>query len=151
MIKIFEKKKFLSLIPNLMLSLAVLIMASSFVFRMVISPPVDPGVEDDAVEISAEKVIQVNVLNACGEPGIAAKTKEFLRSRGFDVVEIGNYNKKLDQSIVYDRVGDIRSSIKVAYAVGIADSMVTSKIDSNLFLRSTVILGKDFSHLKPFH
>ena len=129
-------------------SLVVLAMLSSFVVRIAISPPVDPTLDGPGRE--SNKIIQINVLNANGVRGIAAQAKLFLRSRGFDVVEIGNHKKILEKSIIYDRVGDMKSADKVAYALGIKDSMIYSRVDSNLFLRCTVVIVKDFNNLKPF-
>ncbi len=132
------------------LSVLIILMLSSFVFRMIISPRVDSSLEDYVVPRTVEEVIQVNVLNGCGKSGLAAKARNFLRSRGFDVVEIGNARKEYDKSLVIDRVGDELSSKKVAYAIGVEDSLVTSKIDSSLYLRSTIIIGMDFASLKPY-
>ncbi len=133
------------------LGLIVIVMLSSFINRVIISPPVDASIEQGLEASENDVVIQINVLNACGEPGLAAKIKDFMRFRGFDVVEIGNYTSPEEKSFVLDRVGDMRSARKVAYALGMADSMVVSSIDSNLYLRSTVVVGKDFSLLKPFN
>ena len=132
-------------------SIIVFCMLTSFVFRIIISPPVDPNVNDHGVRGKIEEVIQVNVLNANGVNGMARKTKDFLRARGFDVVEIGNNKKNLDKSFVYDRIGDLESAYKVAYALGIPDSMVVSKPDSSLYLRCSVILGKNYKELNPFN
>ncbi len=129
-------------------SIIVIAMLSSFVSRMIISPPVDPSSGEYTEDL--EEVIQVNIMNGCGVAGLAAGTKEFMRYRGFDVVEIGNNKDKAAKSMVIDRLGNIESAKKVAYALGISDSMVVSKIDSNLFLHCTVVLGDDYSRLKPF-
>ncbi len=131
--------------------LIVIVMLSSFINRVIIAPPVDSKIEEGANSSENDLVIQVNVLNACGETGLAAKAMEFLRLRGFDVVEIGNYPKKEEKSLVLDRLGDLRSARKVAYAMGIPDTLVVSAVDSNLFVRSTVVIGKDFPLLKPFN
>jgi len=126
-------------------------MLSSFINRVIISPPVQAEIDNGANTSQNDVVIQVNVLNACGETGLAAKVMEFLRLRGFDVVEIGNYPKKEEKSFVLDRLGDVRSARKVAYAIGVPDSLVVSALDSTLFVRSTVVIGKDFPLLKPFN
>lgn len=133
------------------LGLFVIVMLSSFINRVFISPPIDPNLDKNLEASKNEIVIQVNVLNGCGEAGLAGKVSEYLRFCGFDVVEIGNYAAGAEKSVVLDRLGDIRSSRKVAYALGVSDSMVVSSIDSNMFLRSTIIIGKDFARLKPFN
>jgi len=132
------------------LSLCVILMLSSFVTR-IIAPPVDNELDtsiDPTNEI--EQVIQVNVLNACGKTGLAGQVQKFLIERGYDVVSIGNYPQELENSIVVDRLGDINSSKKVAYALGINDSLVSPGIDSTMFIRATIIVGKDYFTLKPF-
>ncbi|MBE2190033.1 MAG: LytR C-terminal domain-containing protein [Desulfobulbaceae bacterium] len=141
--------KYLNLAIIFVLTGAVALLLSSFIDRVFISPPVSASLSED-LKSNKQEVIQINILNASGEAGLAARAKEYLRGRGFDVVEIGNYSENLDKSIIIDRLGDINSAYKVAYAVGITDSLITSQIDSSLFLRSSIILGKDFALLKPF-
>lgn len=123
-------------------------MLISCVFRVVISPPVS-GVH--TIDNGKERAIQINVLNSIGQPGIASKAKEYLRRRGFDVVEVGNYDSPLKKSMIIDRTGEMKATINVAYALGINDSLVKQEIDSTLFLQSTIILGDDFTSLKPFN
>ena len=132
------------------MGLIVICMLSSFVTRMVIAPPVDSNIDNGIQKSTVSEVIQINVLNASGKKGLASKVKDFLRSRGFDVVEVGNYDQMTDKSQVIDRLGDMKSARKVAYALGISDSMVTGKLDSNMYLRASVVIGNDFSELKPF-
>lgn len=149
--KIVSHNKTANILMLIAFGLIVIVMLSSFINRVIISPPVNSEIENGTNSSQNDIVIQVNVLNGCGETGLAAKVMEFLRLRGFDVVEIGNYHKKVEKSFVLDRLGDIRSARKVAYAIGIPDSMVVSSIDSTLFVRSTVVIGKDFPLLKPFN
>lgn len=132
------------------LTVVVTIMATSFVLRVSVTPPVSASIDNSIAKSNSQEVIQVNILNACGKSGLASTTKEFMRARGFDVVEIGNSGFLSEKSQIIDRLGDLKSARQVAYALGISDSMVTSIIDSNLFLRATVIIGDDFRDLKPF-
>lgn len=132
-------------------SLVVVLMLSSFLIRIV-TPPISAELSAKIEKANEmEQIIQVNVLNACGKTGLANDVKNYLLKRGFDVVEIGNYDVSLDISIVVDRVGDLKSSNQVAYALGIDNSYVTTEIDSTLFVRSTVIIGRDYFSLKPFN
>lgn len=149
--KIISNNKTANILLLVSFSLIVIVMLSSFINRVIISPPVQAEIDNGTNTSQNDVVIQVNVLNACGETGLAAKVMEFLRLRGFDVVEIGNYPKKEEKSFVLDRLGDVRSARKVAYAIGVPDSLVVSAIDSTLFVRSTVVIGKDFPLLKPFN
>ncbi|MPM91514.1 hypothetical protein SDC9_138645 [bioreactor metagenome] len=132
------------------LGLLVVLMLSSFIIRLS-SPPVSAELATETPKTNeAEQIIQVNILNACGKTGLANDVKNFLLQRGFDVVEIGNYDTPLDKSVIIDRLGDTTSSNKVAYAMGINENFITSEIDSTLYVRSTIIVGKDYFTLKPF-
>ena len=145
-----KAKKILSLTGLAFFSVIVLSMLTSFIFRMMVTPNVDPTLTIVDESSKRGKVIQVNILNGCGAPGIAAKTQRFMRMRDFDVVEIGNHRNEFDKSIIYDRVGNLSNARKVAYALGIDDSLVVSKVDSNLYLQCTVVLGDDYKQLRPF-
>ncbi|MCX6154010.1 MAG: LytR C-terminal domain-containing protein [Candidatus Kapabacteria bacterium] len=146
-----DKKSIINYSFISVLSLVVFFMGSSLVYRVAIAKPVDPNLDRNIQKSTVTEVIQVNILNACGERGLASKVKSYLRARGFDVVEVGNFSKTLDKSVIYDRVGDLQSAKKVAYAVGINDSLVASQLDSSLFLRTSIVIGKDFKELKPFN
>lgn len=128
------------------LSLTSLILIASFAYRILVAEPVNPLVDNEK-DADYNKAIQINILNACGESGLAAKFKEYFRKREFDVVEIGNYKYEVDKSMVIDRIGDERSAYKVAQAIGISDSLVTANIDSTMYLRTTLIIGKDWKSL----
>lgn len=133
------------------LAVAIAVMAYFLVDRFLLSPPVDATIEHTDLLVREGEQIQVNVLNGCGEDGVARQTMDYLRARGFDVVEITNYDRfDVDRSFVIDRVGDTLSTAKVAYALGIADSLLTVEIDSTLYLRCSVVLGRDYAALKPF-
>lgn len=122
----------------------VLLFLVSFVWRM-LNPPVTPFVESDA----GEHVIQLDVVNASGISGAGRSTMMYLRDRGFDVVELATTTPQ-SRSQVIDRLGDRQSALKLAHVLGISDSMVVSKIDSMLFVRASVVLGKDVQTLAPF-
>lgn len=140
-----------SIIVNISLIFSIIILGillSSFVFRVWISPPVDSELKGNT---PLEKIIQVNVLNATGQQGLANKVRIYLRDRGFDVVELDNSKEIHDKSIILDRVGDKIASHKLSYALGIRDSLINTQIDSNLYLKATIIIGKDYQNLKPFN
>jgi hypothetical protein len=128
------------------LAALVLLLGASFVYRF-LHPPITPLV-DDASE--RPLVIQLIVNNASGTPGVAKRTMAYLRERGFDVVELGTSADTLKRSTVIDRVGDRASAVKVAQVLGMADSLVTTTIDSTLFVRASVVIGTDFPSLTPF-
>lgn len=94
------------------------------------------------------KVVRVEVLNGCGEAGLAKKVTDFLRIKGFDVVNMGNAESfEFPETIVVDRVGDMTSAWKLARAVGVNN--VIQQKDADLLLEVTLILGKDYGKLDP--
>lgn len=129
----------------------VCLMVWFLVHRFVVSPPVNAHIEQTDDLVREGDQIQLSVLNGCGAAGGASIVMDYLRARGFDVVEIANYQSfDVERSFVIDRVGDTLSARKVAYAIGIADSLHRTDIDSSLYLRCSVVLGRDYQQLKAF-
>lgn len=114
-----------------------------------LAPRVDPAREKNPAQLIGE-IIQVEVRNACGVEGVAARTTYYLRQRGFDVVEVGNYTRIEPHSLVIDRVGDLEAARKVAAALGIPEERVQQQIRPDLFLDASVIVGQDYASLAPF-
>jgi len=95
------------------------------------------------------KIVRVEVLNGCGTPGLAKKATDFLRIKGFDVVNVGNAESfEFPETIVIDRVGDMTTAWQVARALGVNN--VIQQKDVDLLLEVTLILGKDYQDLEPF-
>lgn len=126
-------------------ALVVLVFLVAFVWRL-FHPPVTPFVESD----DQQHVILLDIVNASGKNGAGRSTMTYLRERGFDVVEISTGTELAARTMVIDRMGDRQSALKVAKVLGVSDSMVVSQIDSMLFVRASVILGKDLLMLTPF-
>ena len=132
-----------------MLCILAATMGYAFIHRMFISPPVESTVI--RADSSAQKTgrIQVNIMNATSQRELARTVMEYLRNRGFDVVELGNFTPE-PRSFVLGRTGDVRSARNVALALGIADSCVRLEPDSTLFLDASVYIGADYRGLKPW-
>ena len=106
---------------------------------------------DGATEPQPSKVIQLEVLNGCGISGVADKITSYLRQNNFDVVQIGNYTSfDIDNTLVVDRTGKKINALKVAEVLGIDPKNVIQQINNNYFLDVSLIVGRDFNHLKPF-
>ena len=87
--------------------------------------------------------VRVEVLNASGVPGLAARGRTQLRDAGFDVVYVGNARGfEPDTSLVLDLVG------RMELARSVLDRMeiprVYTRPDSNVYVDVTVVLGKDW-------
>ncbi|NQW29231.1 MAG: LytR C-terminal domain-containing protein [Ignavibacteria bacterium] len=143
--RVEEKRKIWPWVVIGVLGTVVLVFLGSLVWRMV-NPPIVPYVELEG----PRSVIQLTISNSSGVTGVARKTLNYLRERGFDVVELSTAPDTVKLSRVIDRVGDRISAMKVAKVLGISDTLVVSDIDSMLFVRVSVILGSDVKTLSPF-
>lgn len=95
--------------------------------------------------------LQIDVQNGCGTAGIADKFTEYLRSKGFDVVEMGNFSTQdIKTSMVIDRAGNMKNAKQVAISLGISEKYVIQQMNKNYFLDATVVIGKDYAELMPF-
>ncbi len=94
--------------------------------------------------------IQINILNATGENRIGARFRDYLKQKGFDVVDMGNYKTEIEKSMVLDLCGDINKAKRVAEALGISQRNVIQQLDKTKYIDATVLIGKDYTELKPF-
>jgi len=99
----------------------------------------------------AEDIIQVDVRNGCGVSGVADRYTDFLRSKGFDVADIGNYvSSDVDETLIIDRIGNMANAYKVAKSLGIKNENVIQQLNKDYFIDVTVVIGKDYFSLTPF-
>jgi len=99
-------------------------------------------------EDSTTNKIKVEVLNGCGKTGVAEKLTDYLRAKGFDVVNLGNYRSfELENSIVIARNEKKHSAEKVAAVVGLNHENVIQQTNPEYLLDVTFILGKDYKNL----
>ena len=146
----YELKNIALKIGITIVGVVTLVLLGSFASRIFIHKHVDSDLDASIDPETPAEGIQISILNSTSIPGIADQARDYMRDRGFDVVEIGNYGKPQSKTCVFDRVGDFGSALKVAKAMGVADSLVFTKKDSTLFLRATVVLGNDYKYLRSF-
>lgn len=127
------------------LSMAVGVLGASFVWRVFVRPPVEP-----VLDPKSERAIQVRILNAAGVPELARRVQQFLRRRGFDVVEATTTHRSEKRSYVVDHLGDSTATAQVAYVLGIEPNAVRREIDSDFVLHCSVVIGQDWQLLRPF-
>ena len=118
--------------------------------KVFLHPPVTAIVPIDKRRTVSDVYIQLNVINASGHQGIAKKTMNYYRERGFDVVEISTADTLSNISYVIDHLSDTISARNVAYAIGLSDSTIKHDYDTTLYLRASVVIGTDYFKLKPF-
>ncbi|MFQ6612809.1 MAG: LytR C-terminal domain-containing protein [Fidelibacterota bacterium] len=92
--------------------------------------------------------VEVEILNGCGEPGLAAKFAEYLRSKRVDVVRSDNADHfDYPKTILIQRNENVEGLKIVANALGfdIKDpDRVLTKIDPSMDADITLIIGKDY-------
>jgi hypothetical protein len=94
--------------------------------------------------------VQINILNATGENRIGARFRDYLKQKGFDVVDMGNYKAEVEKTMVLDIIGDLNKAKRVADAIGVSHRNVVQQLDKTKFIDATIIIGKDYTELKPF-
>lgn len=109
--------------------------------------------DDNASAIEpVQRKIQVEVLNGCGEGGIAATVTKYLRKNNIDVVNIGNHTSfDFKKTKLWQRVDKPEPAQNIADLLGLTNENIDNKIDSSLQLDVTIILGSDYKTLKPFN
>lgn len=135
---------------NILIGALVLIvgyLGYSLLERSVLRPPVEV-----AKDAEGGGIIQIDVLNGCGVPGAATAVRDYLRARGYDVVELRNYKSfDVEESLVVDRTGEGQAAEKVAYALGIRRARIVRQINPDYFVDVSVIIGKDYKSMKSSH
>jgi len=130
--------------------LSVLVLLYALATRTVFT---DPSPERPAADSSdlVGSIIQVEVRNGAGVDHLAERTTEYLRDRGFDVVDVGNHSSfDQEHSVVIDRIGNMEAARNVAEALGIPPERVRQDFKPEYYLNASVILGHDYEQLRPF-
>lgn len=83
--------------------------------------------------------IRVEVLNATGQRGLARRGTTAMRDAGFDVVSTGNWDARLDSSLVIVRTGNAEWGKLAVRALG--EARVQTRVDSSRYVDLTIVLG----------
>ncbi len=96
----------------------------------------------------ASREIHIEVLNGCGDDGVARAAGDRLRALGFDVITVENaesYN--YPETIVIDRVGRPDFARQVGDAIGVANRIQQIVPDPFRIEEVTVVVGGDYRRL----
>lgn len=98
------------------------------------------------------KDIEVEVLNGCGEIGLAGKISELLRDHQIDVVRSENADHfEYTETLIIQRNEKAESLERVAGALGVDlndNRHILLQPDESLDVDVTVIIGRDFPSIK---
>lgn len=144
----FDYRKLWRTAQNILIGLLAAVvgyLTYAFINHTFVSPPVDPVKEG----VAPGQVIQIDLLNGCGIPGAASKVTNYLRARGYDVVEMKNYRTfDVKETLIIDRAGNLNTARKVAYALGVDEKNIIQQINHDYFVDVSVVVGKDYDLLK---
>ncbi len=97
-----------------------------------------------------ERVYALEILNGTGVQGLAKNTSELYQSFGYDVVQIGNADEEIKETVLIDRIGNPELAKVVAQVIrcsNIQSVQLLSDADygSETNVDFTLILGQDFN------
>ena len=128
------------------LSVLLLVLLTALVTRIIYPRVFNQRIEAKSQLIS--NIIQLEVLNGCGTPGIANSFTEVLRKNGFDVVETGNFDRfDVKESLIISRSGVMENAYRVANALGIKKINIIREESPDYYLDVTLVIGEDFKQL----
>lgn len=130
----------------LILGLVVLVYTFSFVKRLT---------QTEAIGSPEPILVRMEILNGCGVPGAAQAVREHLLDREFegivfDIIDVGNFSDThVPQTLIWDRVGQEKMTLKVAQLLGIETDRVSHNLLENNYLeiKLTLILGSDYQSI----
>lgn len=127
---------------GVLLFILIFALVTRLVYPRIVADRADP----DPALIS--NVIQIEVLNGCGVPGLATAYTGTLRSYGFDVVETGNFDHfNIENTFVVSRSRNRENAKRVANAIGISEERVILEQSHEYYLDVTLVLGSDYESL----
>lgn len=87
--------------------------------------------------------IRVEVLNGTSISGLAERTADFLREKGFDVVDVGSANEKIEATVILDRADrDLRNARLVRRVL--RQGRTSFEPHPLQLLEISLVLGSDF-------
>lgn len=111
-----------------------------------------PRIQNKRAEADPEligNIIQMEVLNGCGVPGLAGEFTTALRRNGFDVVETGNFeNFDMQNTVLISRTLNDKNAQRVAESLGIHPKNVFTEASEDYYLDATIVIGSDYKSLK---
>lgn len=92
--------------------------------------------------------IKIEVLNGCGVQDLARVTTDYLREKGFDVINYANAAEEQKKTVVIDRLSLEEKWAKIV-ASALNVKLTSSIVDSSLCIHVLVLLGKDYKEIMP--
>ncbi|OGU12659.1 MAG: hypothetical protein A2X61_10935 [Ignavibacteria bacterium GWB2_35_12] len=148
-IKNLDKKALVLNIFSGFFGFVILLMILSFTYRILSPEQLQSKVTGYSEIVPVNQTVQVNIINACSVDGIAKKMKDYLNKQGIKVVSIGNSSSPVEKSFIKGG-SDENKSLNLASIIGIDKSLIKTQQKNSDYQIISVVIGKDFSQLKPF-
>jgi len=127
---------------GVLLFILIVALATRLLYPRIIS---ERATQDPAL---ISNIIQLEVLNGAGIPGLATQYTSSLRQFGFDVVETGNFDHfNVTSSMVISRNGQMENARRVARAIGISEQQILREESPDFYLDVTLVIGSDYESL----
>lgn len=115
------------------------------------TPPPEPIGGDDLspIDLVKEENARVSVRNGTQTVGLAARTDEYLREVGINVIEVTNADQYYAETTLIDYAGKPYTLEYLANLLRVSPSNVFHRYDPNSEIDLVVLLGDDWSQNNP--
>ncbi|MEA3311179.1 MAG: LytR C-terminal domain-containing protein [candidate division WOR-3 bacterium] len=94
--------------------------------------------------------VRVEILNGCGEAGVARRARAYLRGKGYDVLAIGDAKGHFAQTLVVERRSPMNANARLlARVLQLDENDVTQSLDTLSPVWVTLIIGDDYGKYLP--
>jgi len=94
--------------------------------------------------------VRVEILNGCGEAGVARRARAYLRGKGYDVLSIGDAKGHFAQTLVVERRSPMNANARLlARVLQLDENDVTQSLDTLSPVWVTLIIGDDYVKYLP--
>jgi len=94
--------------------------------------------------------VRVEILNGCGEAGVARRARAYLRANGYDVLSIGDAKGHFARTLVVERRSPMNANARLLVRTLMLDeTAVTQSLDTLSPVWVTLIIGDDYVKYLP--
>ncbi len=112
--------------------------------NIIATPIPEPTQEITLEEYLAEENASLTILNATSSPGLASVTAEFLEAKGFQIGEVGNAEKYVEQTVIYDYTGKPYTRQSLLQVMGYSQNRLFYRSDPSITADIVIVLGADW-------
>ena len=101
--------------------------------------------EEQISPAQVQNPIRIEILNGCKISGLAGKTADFLRGKGYDVRDFRNAPRVYQKTTIFVRGADREMGKKLALTIALPEEMIKMERDPDLVdVDVSLVLGKDY-------